>query len=386
MENYKPEMAMAALQFSYAVVSLAGRAALLEGLSPRVFVVYRQAIAALTVSPMAYFSSRRKVAGGDGRDSIGFRSFSLIFLAALIGVTINQNLYFEGIYLASSSMGSATGNLVPGLTFVMATIFGLEKVNIRSLRSMAKIVGTIMCVAGAVIMALVKGPKLFVTNPSAGGENWLLGCCFLFASASCWSIWLILQVPVMSSYPDPLGVSAWMCLIGALQSGFVTIFLEPELEAWKITSYLQLFSCLFTGIVGSGIAFFVQAWCIAERGPLFSALFNPLCTVIVTVLASFLLDEKIYVGSLLGGIGVIIGLYVVLWGKSKDYVKVSSNHEGEIIDDPKSANDQTQVVKIQLDQECGGGIRCKINDLEEPFLCTKMKNDIGEDNSYGDST
>ncbi|CAN1329584.1 WAT1-related protein At4g30420 [Linum perenne] len=197
MENYKPEIAMTSLQFSYAVISIAGRAALLEGLSPRVFVVYRQAIAAITISPIAYFSSR----GKQGGPSIGIRSFALIFLAALIGVTINQNLYFQGIYMASSSMGSATGNLVPGITFVMAVIFGLEKVNLRSVRSMAKIVGTILCVTGALTMALIKGPQLFLNNGLGGNEeDWLLGCCFLFASACCWSIWLILQVLVQKNF------------------------------------------------------------------------------------------------------------------------------------------------------------------------------------------
>ncbi|CAN1329578.1 WAT1-related protein At4g30420 [Linum perenne] len=368
MENYKPEIAMTSLQFSYAVISIAGRAALLEGLSPRVFVVYRQAIAAITISPIAYFSRYLTFEGKQGGPSIGIRSFALIFLAALIGVTINQNLYFQGIYMASSSMGSATGNLVPGITFVMAVIFGLEKVNLRSVRSMAKIVGTILCVTGALTMALIKGPQLFLNNGLGGNEeDWLLGCCFLFASACCWSIWLILQVPVTTTYPDPLSVSAWMCFLGALQSGIVTFFMEPDLNAWKLTSNLQLASCLFTGVVGSGIAFFVQAWCISQRGPLFSALFNPLCTVIVTVLASFLLDEKIYVGSLIGAIGVVVGLYAVLWGKSKDYAK---KVEGEI--DPKPTKDETQVRTMLIDEECLDETKSKICDIEEPLLCNKI--------------
>ncbi|CAN1329575.1 WAT1-related protein At4g30420 [Linum perenne] len=270
--------------------------------------------------------------------------------------------------MASSSMGSATGNLVPGITFVMAVIFGLEKVNLRSVRSMAKIVGTILCVTGALTMALIKGPQLFLNNGLGGNEeDWLLGCCFLFASACCWSIWLILQVPVTTTYPDPLSVSAWMCFLGALQSGIVTFFMEPDLNAWKLTSNLQLASCLFTGVVGSGIAFFVQAWCISQRGPLFSALFNPLCTVIVTVLASFLLDEKIYVGSLIGAIGVVVGLYAVLWGKSKDYAK---KVEGEI--DPKPTKDETQVRTMLIDEECLDETKSKICDIEEPLLCNKI--------------
>ncbi|CAN1329582.1 WAT1-related protein At4g30420 [Linum perenne] len=224
MENYKPEIAMTSLQFSYAVISIAGRAALLEGLSPRVFVVYRQAIAAITISPIAYFSSR----GKQGGPSIGIRSFALIFLAALIGVT------------------------------------------------------------GALTMALIKGPQLFLNNGLGGNEeDWLLGCCFLFASACCWSIWLILQVPVTTTYPDPLSVSAWMCFLGALH--------------------------------------------------------------------------------LIGAIGVVVGLYAVLWGKSKDYAK---KVEGEI--DPKPTKDETQVRTMLIDEECLDETKSKICDIEEPLLCNKI--------------
>ena len=56
LTDYKPAMAMFALQFSYAGVSLLARAALLQGMSPRVFIVYRQAIATLVIAPMAYIS------------------------------------------------------------------------------------------------------------------------------------------------------------------------------------------------------------------------------------------------------------------------------------------------------------------------------------------
>jgi hypothetical protein len=81
----------------------------------------------------------------------------------------------------------------------------MEKVNIRSLRTIAKIVGTIICVSGAVCIALLKGPKLLnaknVVPPKSiigttlgSDEDWLLGCLILFGSCVAWSIWLILQV------------------------------------------------------------------------------------------------------------------------------------------------------------------------------------------------
>lgn len=148
--------------------------------------------------------------------------------------------------------------------------------NIRSLRSIAKIVGTVICVAGAIFMALLRGPKLLNAQSlpaksifGSEGEHWLLGCLFLFGSASCWSLWLILQVfgsnsslhlsdisitniyyynfwqvPTSASYPDLVSLSSWMCFFGTLQSAAVTLFLEPDLEAWTLHSNIELFCCL----------------------------------------------------------------------------------------------------------------------------------------------
>ncbi|KAG6739797.1 hypothetical protein POTOM_057412 [Populus tomentosa] len=370
-EDSKPALAMLGMQFSYAIVSLITRAALIQGMNPRVFVVYRQAIATVThirlILSFNLLCSRRK----SGGTSKGLRSFSLVFSASLIGVTINQNVFAEGLYLASSSMASAMGNLVPAITFVMAFLIGLEKINIRSFRSIAKIGGTVICVSGAISMALLRGPKLLNTTIfESGGEDWLLGCLLIFASTFCWSIWLILQVPVTASYPDHLSLSAWLCFLATLQSGILTLFLEKDLDAWKLHSYLEVAGCLFTGIIGSGISFFGQAWVISQRGPLFSAMFNPLSTVIVTVLAAIFLHEEIYTGSLIGAVAVITGLYIVLWGKAKDFIK----DEDKV--DPKLEIDERQTVKITIEESRGVEPF-----LEEPLLSAKS-NDIEESSNF----
>ncbi|XP_028052833.1 WAT1-related protein At4g30420-like [Camellia sinensis] len=238
----------------------------------------------------------------------------------------------------------------------------LEKVDMRSVRSMAKIIGTVLCVSGAVSMAFLRGPKLLNTQflpskslfASEGGDDWLLGCLFLFAGCCCWSVWLILQVPLSRWYPDHLALTAWMCFIAMLQSATVALFFDRDLQAWNLQSNLQLSCCFFTGI-SSAISFFGQAWCISHRGPLFSAMFNPLSTVIVTIFASIFLHEEIYSGSLVGAVAVVIGLYTVLWGKAKDL------EEFHVEADPKPQNDQT-TVKIIVDQI----------DLEEPLLSDKI--------------
>lgn len=208
-------------------------------------------------------------------------------------------------------------------------------------------------------MALLKGPKLLnVHLPSANSlllqslglvdDTWLLGCLFLLASSFCWSLWLILQVPINASYPNHISLSAWMCFLATLQSGVVALFLEREPQAWNLSSGLELATCFFTGIFGSAIQFFVQSWCISRRGPLFSALFNPLCTVITTVLASIFLHEEIYVGNILGSVAVIIGLYVVLWGKAQEMKGKLDSHP-QLDNCPKNEG-QEKSCKVDLEQ------------------------------------
>ncbi|PON56051.1 Plant-drug/metabolite exporter [Parasponia andersonii] len=378
VSGYKPAMAMIGLQCVYTGLALFTRAALLQGMSPRAFVVYRQGIATLIMASIACFTRWRN----PNRTSLGLRSFSLIFVTSLIGVTANQNAYFEGLYLSSSTITTAMTNLLPAITFVMATIVGLEKVNVQSLTSIAKIIGTVFSVGGAISMALVKGPKLLNTEflPSKslllgiiGGENLQLGCIFLFISCFCWSFWIIMQVPISASCPDHLYSTLWMCLLTTIQSAIFTFLIEPDLQVWHMHSLLELGSCLYAGI-GTAVSFFVQAWCISLRGPVFVAVFSPLCTVITTIMASLFLHEKLYTGSLLGALAVIIGLYIVLWGKAKDLEEIKQ----DIKDIPKLEYDQRKAIQVLIHQSSKKSTS-STTDLEESLLPDKSSTYANEE-------
>ncbi|KAL3586374.1 hypothetical protein D5086_013241 [Populus alba] len=367
-DAYKPAMGMVGLQFIYAGVALFTRAALVRGLSPMVFVVYRQGIATLIMAPLAYVSRRRSSSGF----SLGLRSFAWIFAASLLGVTANQNAYFEGLYLSSSTAASALTNLMPAITFVMAAISGMEKVNIRSLRSNAKIIGTVISVSGAMSMALLRGPKLLnagivaiKSSSGSSGETWLLGSLILFGNSCCWAIWTIMQVPISARCPDPLLSTAWMCFFGSIQTTAVTIFIKTDPQAWKPHSNLEYACLLYVGIASASIIV-LQAWCIARRGPLFSAMFSPLSTVIVTTLAAIFQHEMVYTASLLGAIAVIAGLYMVLWGKAEDRreTRQGANSMPQV--------DQTSIQQGSIDESSGKNV-CKIN-LEKPLLPDKFSN------------
>ncbi|KAJ4745060.1 WAT1-related protein [Rhynchospora pubera] len=330
LEAYKPFMAMVTMHSILAVMNLLAKAAFQQGFSSLVFVVYRQSIATLALLPALFFLRGRSGVAGM---SVSLRGFCLIFLAALFGGTGNKILHFLGLNLGNASLVSALSNLVPSTTFVMAASVGLENVQLRSMITWAKISGTLVCVGGTMILTFYKGPRILnSSNPylnlgtalDSVDYRWVLAVGCLLVSTSCWSLLLILQVPICK-YVDPLPQALWLCLLSSLQTAPIVFFLEPNLSAWKINTVTELWACLFAGIFGSAVCFYLQSWCISVRGPVYCAMFMPLYTLITVVLAAITLHEELHIGSLIGAVAIIGGLYIVLWGKAEDS-KRERNH------------------------------------------------------------
>ncbi|XVF51153.1 hypothetical protein PTKIN_Ptkin04bG0161600 [Pterospermum kingtungense] len=68
----------------------------------------------------------------------------------------------------------------------------------------------------------------------------------------------------------------------------------------------------------TALATYVQIWCISYKGPVFTSAFSPLCAVNVAIFSAIAFAERLHVGSLVGAFLIILGLYIVLWGKSSD--------------------------------------------------------------------
>jgi drug/metabolite transporter (DMT)-like permease len=249
MEKFKPHIAQVAVQVAYAGMNIITRVALVDGMNSFVFVTYRQIVATLVIAPLAYVLEREQ------RPPLTRSIFLQIFLLALCGITVNQNLYFAGLYYTNSTFASATTNLIPVVTFVMATVLRYEKVEIRKMRGKAKVVGTTICVGGAMVITLYKGPviKLLTAYNSTAnynnilGSKRVLGCILLFASVFTWSSWITFQVPVAKKYPAELSLTALMCMLGAVQSGVLAFICEYKTPSvWSISWNIELLSYVYT--------------------------------------------------------------------------------------------------------------------------------------------
>ncbi|WRX12591.1 EamA domain - like 10 [Theobroma cacao] len=107
--------------------------------------------------------------------------------------------------------------------------------------------------------------------------------------------------------------------MGAIEGTIVALVMEGgNAAAWSIHWDSKLFAAAYSGVICSGVAYYVGAMVIQAKGPVFFAAFNPLTMVIVAIMSSFIFSEIMYLGRVIGVIVIVVGLYLVLWGKSKD--------------------------------------------------------------------
>ncbi|KAA8538491.1 hypothetical protein F0562_028138 [Nyssa sinensis] len=87
---------------------------------------------------------------------------------------------------------------------------------------------------------------------------------------------------------------------------------------------------------------------------MFVTAFSPLCMIITAVLGATVLSEPIHLGSLIGAIIIVIGLYSVVWGKSKDRLNskmLTSTEKGDAHELPTGSgilDDKTDLLASKL--------------------------------------
>ncbi|KAL8118083.1 protein WALLS ARE THIN 1-like isoform X1 [Apium graveolens] len=323
-ERVQLHIAMIIFQIGYAGNHIILRIALNVGISKLVFLIYRITIGLLLLSPFAYFLEKKD------RPALNASFVLQFFFLGLVGIVLNNGSYFIGLENTSPVFASTIENSVPAITFALAAIFRIEEVNLRRNDGLAKVFGTFACVAGALIITLYRGPIIYspdsvslqpesmILQDDSEVKNWTLGCVSLIVHCVCWASWIVLQAPVVKNYPARLSIACYTFLSGLMQFLAIAACTEREIQAWKIHSQSELLCVLYAGVVASGLALAVQIWVVERGGPMLVAAYLPLQTLVAAVMASVFLREAFSLGSIVGAVSIILGLYLVVWGKNKE--------------------------------------------------------------------
>ncbi|KAH9331644.1 hypothetical protein KI387_003752, partial [Taxus chinensis] len=236
-----------------------------------------------------------------------------VFLLSLGGVCAAQALLLMGLKATSPSFASAMPNLAPGIIFILAWTLGMEKVDIKSAHSRLKMVGTVICVSGAMAMSFLHGPaltQLWSSSPHPHPQNIIpgflhegnpdkrmTGCIYLVSAVIIMSWCMIIQAETLKKYPAPLSLTTMTALLGSIETAVLLIVLDKGVYAssWLL-SWTGIVTVMYGGIIGNAICFTLQLWCIQKRGPVYVSTFSPISTVCSAILSSMFLNETLHLG------------------------------------------------------------------------------------------
>ncbi|PNX83412.1 auxin-induced protein 5ng4-like [Trifolium pratense] len=154
------------------------------------------------------------------------------------------------------------------------------------------------------------------------------------------------------------------CIMAAIQSSIIGVCIDSRKEVWRLEWNLQLITILYSGAIATAATFCLLSWAITIKGPTYPPMFNPLALVFVAISAAIILGEPLKVGTLIGMVLIILGLYFFLWGKKNEIPRLPQTNvaAGELstsitTDDsfqaqstavvgPSSSPDKTVLVEI----------------------------------------
>ncbi|KVI01798.1 hypothetical protein Ccrd_019919, partial [Cynara cardunculus var. scolymus] len=374
----KPVLLMVAVQTTFAGVNVFYKLAANDGMNLPVLVAYRFLFSTAFIVPLAFFVERFGIRlisvlnlEEEAENDLDAQNFYIKALsltsATFAASTTNLMPVITFVLAVCFRMERLGWKTTPGAAKIMGTVIGVGGAMLLTLYKGADLH------LWETNVDLLHGQH-HETGGQNSSNNMVLGSLLAIGSCISYSIWLIIQTNMVEKYPCPYSVTALTSTMGAVQAVVFVLCTERHWSEWKLGWNVRLLTvaysvCIFNtfhrtnlthiaykygslvtlncislityvydpintvgsistwflllGMLASGLMFTFIAWCVQMRGPLFVSAFNPLMLVLVAIAGSLVLNETLHLGSVLGAILIILGLYLVLWGKGKEVKKVA---------------------------------------------------------------
>ncbi|KAK9159725.1 hypothetical protein Syun_006066 [Stephania yunnanensis] len=218
-----------------------------------------------------------------------------------------------GLHFISATIESAMYNTLPIVTYIWAVVIKQEKLDLNTWWGRGKLLGTLTNVSGAFVLMFWNGSVVNLNISSATATT--LGAAN--SDLGYWFLGVAMMGPLSRSYPAETSLNALMMFFSMVQQFVIAVILNYQPQQWRLGWNLELLYILYTGIL-LGLANVVMTWCSETKGPIFVASFIPFIMVFSAILEMAFLQSPLHVGSVVGSIVILVGLYIYLWSKYKE--------------------------------------------------------------------
>lgn len=142
--------------------------------------------------------------------------------------------------------------------------YRMERLGFGTWAGKAKVVGTLLCIAGAMLLTFYKGAEINIWSTSVDllhkgpnhvghvtashqkAGNPVLGALLVVCCCFSMAMGLIVQAKMMRNYPCPYSSTAIMITFGAIQATVFALCMEKDWSQWKLGWDIRLLTVSYT--------------------------------------------------------------------------------------------------------------------------------------------
>jgi drug/metabolite transporter (DMT)-like permease len=239
------------------------------------------------------------------KEKVKNKDLIVLFFAALLGIALNQSLFFEGLSRTTPVDASIIHVVNPIIVLSLSAIFLSEVINFR------KISGIVLGAIGA-SMLILYGKEL-----SFSSEH-LLGNFLIFLNALAYASYLVVAKPIIRKY-STYTVMKWVYLFGFILVLPYT-FNSISSISWELLWFKPLLALLYVIIGTTFFAYFLTIYGLKNLSATVVSFYIYLQPLMAAIIAIFIQIELLKVWKIFAALLIFTGVYLVN-GKRKNTVK-----------------------------------------------------------------
>jgi drug/metabolite transporter (DMT)-like permease len=284
--------ALVTVSLLFGVNTVVAKFALRE-VAPLDLVVLRTAGAAAIL----FFASRR-MRTEEPRPALTLADYGRIVIYSLLGASINQIAFLEGLARSTATNASLLVVAVPVLTLAFAVALGRERASVTG------VLGIAIGLAGALLLIVPRGGVELAPRAA-------LGNLLLLVSGASYALYLVLTRSMLTRH-DALRVVSWTFLLAA-----VTVF-PLGMSGLRDLSVSGLSgpgwaSVAYVVVGGTAVPYLLNNWALARVHSSIVAVYVLLQPVIAATLGRVFLNEQFGRHTAIAAVLVVAGVVLSTW-------------------------------------------------------------------------
>lgn len=216
-----------------------------------------------------------------------------LFFAGLLGVALNQILFFSGLNLTTPVDTAIINSTNPLMVLLISALLSSEKLGVKN------IIGILLGAAGATSLILYGKSESFL----AGSIN---GNLLIITNTFCWSLYLIVAKPLFAKY-HPIQVMKWVFFVGFVVS---LPFTFHDLQSLQIesVSVKAIWSLVYVIVGTTFLAYLFITYGLSNLSPAVVSVYTYAQPALVAIIGLVLLNEGLTFNKMISFMLVFVGI------------------------------------------------------------------------------